>query len=118
MDEAMYVPEEWKDKRFHYSWVLDDKKAQTVARFKGYEPVRTADESGSKFRSNRDPRASVDGLIRVGDCLLMRCAVDSYKKRKQDERRRAGQRMQAVKEEFHGNVASLGVPSFEDINKG
>lgn len=114
-DHALTVPEKAKDRRYHYSWVLDEPKSLTLAKMKNYVPVLATDPDGQFFKD--DPRKAVDGKVRVGDLLLMRCPIADYERRKAEERKKNSRRVAEIKEEFHGQVGSLGIRSFEESTK-
>lgn len=116
MDKAMHVPEDWKDPKYHYSWVTDDKKMQTEVKFDGYKHVKATDEDGKRFKDAEDPRVGIDGKIRIGDAILMKCPRSLVEDRKSVHKKRYDYKamVRAVAEDFHSGAAALGVPSYED----
>ncbi len=116
-DDIMRVPESFKRKGRRYAWVLDHRNMMSRMQGREYETVKATDVDGAKFKD--DPRAkSVDGLIRVGDCILMSCPEKSFLEREEANARRAGRRgVKGVFEEFHEQAGRAGVPSFEDNKK-
>lgn len=113
MDLALQISEKVKDKRFHYSWVLDERKSLTIAKMKDYQAVLATDHEGLKD----DPRKGVDGQIRVGDLVLMRCPRASYEARQKEQVARTRRAFSSIKEGFHAQAAALQIPSFEDDTK-
>lgn len=113
MDLAMRIPADKLDPKYKYTWVMDETKTQTVFRMQGYEIVKTQDQDGQALKD--DPRASQgDGKIRVGDAILMRVPKEVAEKRDQERRQKLAGRVPAIKEDFHSEVANLGIESFED----
>jgi hypothetical protein len=112
-DSAMSIPPEWLRKDRQYSWVLDDKRFIPLALGKEYEFVRATDPEGQHFKKG-DPRVAQDGLIRVGDAVLMRAPLDVVSKRQAARRRRNREAIENVKKEYHDAVQSQGVATFEE----
>jgi len=112
-DEILKLQQDKMDKRFEYRWCLDDKKNMVKRNADGYVKVFLSEET--KWKD--DPRANtVDGLVRVGDLILMKCP-----KEKVAERRRAriakadpGNAYAAVKEEFRQAATKAGVATVEE----
>lgn len=112
MDMAMMVPETSKDPNYIYSWIPEEPKSQTVYRMQGYEIVLTSGPTGLKFKD--DPRAALDGKIRIGDVILMRCPKKMRMARDKAGRDRNSQIVRGIREEFHATAAALGVPSHDE----
>lgn len=115
-DDIMRVPQEWKKKGRRYAWVLDHKNMMSRMKGRNYETVKLSDTDGIHFKG--DHRAGVDGLVRVGDCILMSCPEEDVQKREKSNAKRSGKAaVRGVFEEFHEAAAGQGVRSFEDNRK-
>jgi hypothetical protein len=118
MDDIMKIKEEAKQKGFHYSWVADhgdkDKTQMIKAQARGYVPVKVSDIEGEHFKG--DVRVGVDGLMRVGDAILMKCPderVESREKERQ-EQSNASRQAKLIKEEFNATCRASGVQPLEE----
>lgn len=70
MDELLSLDPETMDPNKHYRFVKDTPLRVSRHRLRGYNPV-SSDEG---VTTNVDPTPAEDGLIRVGDVILMACA--------------------------------------------
>ena len=121
LDEVLRLKEEDKQDGRHYAWVLDERKhgqsssmQQIMAQAKGYETVKVSDEDGKKFALGT-LRQGADGLVRVGDLVLMSCPREEYEKRKaeQDLKSNPYRALQNKKEEFNEAAAEAGIKPLE-----
>jgi hypothetical protein len=78
--------EETKEPGYHYRWVRsrqdENHLAVSRAKLKGYTPVHT--KEGVKTVVAPDTRP--DGIIAIGDCILMKCKVDRHQARVREKR--------------------------------
>lgn len=70
------------DSEMQYRFVHDDRMNVSRKRMRGYRPVTKEDG----VRTLVEVDDSADGLIRVGDTILMMCPKDKYKRRKKAQR--------------------------------
>jgi hypothetical protein len=122
-DAEYTLPTGFKDPKYNYRWVLDDAKFGSKNLTKrqvvqGYQAVKVSDTDGKKLSS--DPRVALDGTIRVGDSILMKCPIANYKKRRHEIAIRSDHKrvVRQIAEEFHSEGARLGLPTFEDPTPG
>ncbi len=122
-DAEYSLPTGFKDPKFNYRWVLDDAKfgSKNLTRrqvIQGYKVVKISDPDGKKLAS--DPRVALDGTIRVGDSILMKCPIADFKKRRREIAIKSNHKnvVRQIAEEFHSEGARLGVPTFEDPTPG
>lgn len=101
------------DPAFYYSWVTDDKRIMSIAKMRGYVVVKASDPEGKALGVD-DPRIRTDGVVGIGDAVLMRCPIDKVSQRNAERAKRNRMEVAAVKEEFHSAGAQLGVKTFED----
>lgn len=122
-DAEYTLPLGFKDKKFNYRWVLDDSKHGSKNLTKrqivqGYKTVKVSDLDGKKLAG--DPRVALDGTIRVGDSILMKCPIDKYTQRRKEvnERNNTKKVVRQIADEFHSEGARLGMQTFEDPTPG
>lgn len=114
-DKLMRFPKELEDgKTYTYAWGTDDTKIMAGMRADGYDVVLASDPTAKKAYPEGHPLRSVDGKIKLGDAVLMRCKTELAQERNEARRRRNRGGVRAVKEDFVSTATSLGVPAFED----
>ena len=122
-DAEYTLPTGFKDPKFNYRWVLDDDKFGSKNLTKkqvvqGYKAVKVTDVDGKKLAG--DPRIKLDGTIRVGDSVLMKCPIARYKERRREVTQRSDHKrvVRQIAANFHSEGASLGIQTFEDPTPG
>ena len=114
-DKAMRIDPKLLDPKFKYTWVLDETKTMVGFRTDGYSIVKGTDPDVSKLKELNDPRiSSLDGNIRVGDSVLMRRPKEEADAEDKERREKQKNSVRAIRENFHAQAASLGVPSFDE----
>jgi len=114
MDLALRIEESKKDPNKVYSWVRDDKLEYHAAQARGYERVLVSQE-GDRFKDDFRGKG-VDGLVRVGDLVLMSCPRDMVEARNKERADRSNPHKQLmnVKEGFKDAAAAAGIRTVED----
>lgn len=75
---------ETMDKSLNYRFVKDDPMNIARKRLKGYRPVL---KEADGVKTLVDVEDQADGLIRVGDTILMACPKEGFRKRQREARK-------------------------------
>jgi hypothetical protein len=102
------------DPDFHYKWVNDSPLRVARHRMRGYVPVMA--EEG--VRTVVDVDTDVDGVLRVGDTILMKCPKERVRQRDENHRRLSESRLAAPKKKFLSEAEKLGVEIVTDRDAG
>jgi len=86
------------DPEKHYRWVTKNKMRVARHRLLGYREVLS--NTGVRLMSDGVLDDSADGLISVGDMVLMACSEASFRRRKRAEEAQATARISSVKGKF------------------
>jgi hypothetical protein len=98
------------DPDFHYKWVHDSPLRIARHRLRGYIPVQASEGVGTVAGID----AATDGVIRVGDTILMKCPRERVRQREENNRRLAESRLAAPKKKFLSDARQLGADTITD----
>lgn len=115
MDKLMQFPKELEHgKKYTYTWGTNDDKVMVGLAADGYKTVLASDELAKAAFPEGDPRRSIDGKIKLGDAILMRCPTELAKEREVARKNRNRAHVRAIKEDFISQAETLGVKAYED----
>jgi hypothetical protein len=110
VQSMLELVEETKNPNLAYKFVKDDKMRIARHRMRGYRPVNVKD--GVQTVVEHDNAA--DGLIRVGDTILMAAPKTVVQRRKEENEQFTTQRLAAPKKSMKEKAQKHGVEVVED----
>jgi len=105
LDESTLDPE------MHYRWVHESPLRVARHRMKGYQPVMR-DSGVNTLAGYLDD--SADGIIRLGDTILMACPNGTFLARKKEQRKTAASRLSAPAKQFRKHAKKARVRTLRE----
>lgn len=99
------------DPNKHYHWFRENALRVGKAKMRGYTIVHESD--GVKTLAGYTD-SSADGIMRVGDTILMCCDLEEWRKRKRLQTRTAESRLSAPAKQFKRNARRRRVKVIKD----
>lgn len=110
VQSMLELVEETLDPNLTYKWVHDSKMRMARHRMRSYRPVPL----NSGVKTVVEPDDAGDGLIRVGDVILMAAPKSVVQRRKEDQEVFTTQRLAAPKKTMREKAQKHGVEVVED----
>jgi hypothetical protein len=111
LNSLLELDPETTDASKHYRWVRSDALRVGKAKLRGYSVVKKEDGVKTLAGYTDD---TADGLMRIGDTILMACDLEGYRKRKRAQVKLSGARLSAPAKQFKRNARRRRVRIIKD----